>query len=71
MFRFFKYIIIFIAGYKLIKMIWEGFHQEDKEINQAPSRQTIYQNQQQQTQQQATSNSKFNDAELIDYEEVK
>lgn len=70
MFRFLKYIVFFILGYKIIKMVFA----EDKpnqNIPPSPPRQKINNNNQQQQNNHSTSNSKFDDAEFIDYEEVK
>lgn len=68
MFRFFKYIILFVLGYKVIKMLFAENKQQ--RVEPTPPRQNINNNNQQQKQ-QATPNTKFNDAEFIDYEEVK
>ena len=69
MFRFFKYIILFILGYKVIKMLFAEVKPQQK-VPQTPPKPNINANGYQQNQ-QATSKPKFNDAELIDYEEVK
>lgn len=66
MFRFFKYIIIFIAGYKLIKMLFAQMQPQER-VEPAPPRQNINDDNFQAT----TNSTKFNDAELIDFEEVK
>lgn len=66
MFRFFKYIILFILGYKVIKMLFAEEKPQQK-VPQTPPKPNINTNGYQQT----SANPKFNDAELIDYEEVK
>ncbi len=76
MFRFFKYILIFIASYKLIKMIWAQLQPQEEKLEPKPPRQNVYQQNHyhqypNQTPQQPPAASKFNDAEFIDYEEVK
>lgn len=68
MFRFFKYIIIFLAGYKLLKMLFAQTQQQ--RVEPRPPRQNINNNNQPQNQQTAPQ-TKFKDAEFIDYEEVK
>ncbi|HMZ34817.1 MAG TPA: hypothetical protein PK035_11775 [Chitinophagales bacterium] len=71
MFRFFKYIVLFILGYKALKMLFAQMQTPEK-VEPAPPRQNIKNNQQQQQQHYNTAaKQKFNDAELIDYEEVK
>lgn len=69
MFRFFKYLIIFIAGYKIVRMLFAQMQPQER-VEPSPPRQNINNNYQQQNN-HTTSTSKFNDAELIDYEEVK
>ena len=69
MVRLLKYIIIFIAGYKLVKIIWAQFNPQEEQINPAPKQQNFQHPQNTSTNNPTTS--KFNDAELIDYEEVQ
>ncbi len=57
-------------------MIWAQFQPQEEKLEPKPPRQNIYQQNhyhqyQNQTPPQPPSSSKFNDAELIDYEEVK
>lgn len=70
MFRFFKYIVIFIAGYKLVKMVMAQLQPQER-VEPTPTRQNINHNNQYQQPTSNPSPSKFNDAELIDYEEIK
>jgi hypothetical protein len=68
MFRFLNYIVLFILGYKIIKMVFAE-NKPKRNVPPSPPRQHINtDNHQQKT---TSNNSKFNDAELIDYEEVK
>ena len=66
MFRFFKYIVLFILGYKVIKMLFAQTQPQQK-VPQTPPKSNINSNNHQQNPQP----SKFNDAEVIDYEEIK
>lgn len=67
MFRFLKYIVLFILGYKVIKELFKDTSKE-KTVPPAQGKQNIHFDNQQNT---SSSPSKFDDAELIDYEEVK
>jgi hypothetical protein len=67
MFRFLNYIVLFIVGYKIIKMVFAE-NKPNRNVPPSPPRQNINADNFQQT---TSSNSKFNDAELIDYEEIK
>lgn len=69
MFRFLRYIVFFLLGYKVLKVLFA----EDKPRQTVPPtmpKQNINTDNFQQKS-SATVNSKFNDAEYIDYEEVK
>lgn len=68
MFRFLKYIILFILGYKVIKELFKE-SPEERAVPPVQNKQNIHFNNQQHTSQ--STPSKFNDAELIDYEEIK
>ena len=68
MFRFFRYIALFLLGYKVIKMLFADENQQQK-VSPTPPRQNINNNHQQHN--TPLNNSKFSDAEVIDYEEVK
>lgn len=68
MFRFFRYIALFLLGYKVIKMLFADENQQQK-VSPTPPRQNINNNHQQHN--TPPNNSKFSDAEVIDYEEVK
>ncbi|MFN8236661.1 MAG: hypothetical protein U0T77_00705 [Chitinophagales bacterium] len=68
MFRFLKYIVLFILGYKVIKELFKE-SPEERAVPPATGKQNIHLNNQQHT--APSTPSKFNDAELIDYEEVK
>ncbi|MBK9329933.1 MAG: hypothetical protein IPM95_11675 [Sphingobacteriales bacterium] len=67
MFRFLKYLVLFILGYKVIKELLKD-PSKDKTVPPAQGKQNILFNNQQNN---SSAPSKFNDAELIDYEEVK
>ena len=69
MFRFFKYIVLFVLGYKVLKMLFAE-NQSQQKVPQTPPKPTINSNNYQQN---TTSSpySKFSDAEAIDYEEIK
>ncbi len=69
MFRFLKFIVLFILGYKVIKMIFAE-NKPKQTVPPSPIRQNIHPDNFQQNTQPPT-HSKFNDAEVIDYEEVK
>lgn len=69
MFRFFKYIVLFILGYKVIKMLFAEYYKQDA-VAPTPPKSNINSNNHQQNP-TTTSHSKFNDAEAIEYEEVK
>jgi len=67
MFRFFKYIVLFLLGYKVLKTL---FAEEPRpQRNVAPPQQP--QDNHQHINNSGITSSKYNDAELIDYEEVK
>ena len=66
MLRFLKYIMLFVLGYKVLKMIFA-----DNKTKQTVPPSTPKQNINSDNFQEKTTTSKFNDAELIDYEEVK
>ena len=68
MFRFFKYIVLFVLGYKVLKMLFAE-NQSHQKVPQTPPKPNINSNNH--NQQQNPQTSKFNDAEFIDYEEVK
>lgn len=68
MFRFLKYIVLFILGYKIIKMVFAE-NKPKQTVPPSPPRQHI--NTDNSQQKSTSNNSKFNDAEFIDYEEVK
>ncbi|MFN8296501.1 MAG: hypothetical protein U0T69_09920 [Chitinophagales bacterium] len=69
MFRFFKYIILFILGYKVLKQLFAEYNTQDT-VPQTPPKQNINSTNYSQNQQHS-QHSKFNNAEPIDYEEVK
>lgn len=69
MFRFFRYIALFLLGYKVLKMLFADDNQQQR-VSTTPPRQNINNNNQQQ-QNTSPNNSKFSDAEFIDFEEVK
>ena len=66
MFRFLKYIILFVVGYKVLKMIF-AVNKPKQTVPPTTPKQNINP----ENFQPKTATSKFNDAELIDYEEVK
>lgn len=69
MFRFFKYIILFILGYKVLKSIFaEQPPQQQRNPQPVPPRDDY---QRFTADESTTDNTKYNNAELIDYEEVK
>ncbi len=68
MFRFFEYIVFLVIGYKIIRMLFADNNAKQK-VQPPEQKQTIYNNHQQQN--NTAPNQKFNDAEFIDYEEVK
>ncbi len=68
MFRFFKYIVLFILGYKVIKML---FAEEKPSGRVAPNPPKDNINVNNPPQHASNGHSKFDGAELIDYEEVK
>ena len=67
MFRFLRYIVLFILGYKVIKMVFSENKPNQTVPPSAPKQNINSDNFHQKT----TPDSKFNDAELIDFEEVK
>jgi hypothetical protein len=69
MFQVFRYIIFFLVGYKIIKLIF-GNNARQKSVEPPSKRQSINTvNQQQYSNAKPASN--FDDAEFIEYEEVK
>lgn len=69
MFRFLKYIVLFLVGYKVIKMLFAE-NQSRQRVPQTPPKSNISSDNHQQNT-TASQNSKFGDAEAIDYEEVR
>ncbi|MEN9447382.1 MAG: hypothetical protein RJA25_672 [Bacteroidota bacterium] len=69
MFRLFKYIVLFVLGYKVLKTLFAENKPTPQKSTPPPP------NHQQHFQSKATSSTpidtKYNDAELIDYEEIK
>ncbi len=66
-----RYIILFLIGYKIFKML---FGQNENRKSVSPSKQTPplnNTNSYHQDTYQKPTHSNFDDAELIDYEEVK
>jgi len=59
-----KYLIIFIIGYKLVKMLLP----QPKVVTAQQSNKTTYN---ETIQNEQNSTSKYNDAEYIDFEEIK
>lgn len=73
MFRFFEFIVFFLIGYKIIRMVFSEIKPQQKVRSAAPN-QHINSNpykQQQRTTTASKPTSSFDDAEFIDYEEVK
>lgn len=68
MFRLLRFIVFFLIGYKLLKLL---FNASKADKQSSASNQTPNENLHNQSGQQPYSNDKFDDAELIDYEEVK
>jgi hypothetical protein len=66
MLRFLKYIMLFVVGYKVLKMIFAEIKPKQTVPPSTPK-----QNINSDNFQQKTATSKFNDAEVIDYEEIK
>jgi hypothetical protein len=69
MFRFFEFIVFFLIGYKIIRMVFSEIRPKQK-VRSTAQNQNINSN----TYQQRTTPkpaSDFDDAEFIDYEEVK
>jgi len=73
MIRFLEYIVFFLLGYKLLKILFVDGKPKQRVQPQNPNQNINSNNNYQQTKTNAASNtnSKFNDAEFIDYEEVK
>jgi len=67
MLRFLKYIVLFIVGYKIIKMVFAE-NKPKQPVPPSPTRQNINSDT---IQQKTTPDTKFNDAEIIDFEELK
>lgn len=70
MFRFFKYIVLFILGYKLLKTLFAD-NQPSQGNTQPPQPQPNNHQYFNSTTSSTPQTSKYDDAELIDYEEVK
>ena len=71
MFRILEYIVFFLLGYKVLKVLFAENKPKQRVQSSTPN-QHINFNDNQQAKTTSTSNkSKFNDAEFIDYEEVK
>ncbi len=69
MFQVFRYIIFFLVGYKIIKLIF-GNNTRQKSVQPPSKRQPLNTvNQHQYSNTKPASN--FDDAEFIEYEEVK
>lgn len=69
MFRFLKIIVLFILGYKVIRMIFAE-NKPKQTVPPSPIRQNIHPDNFDNNK-TTTPNTKFNDAEFIDFEEVK
>ena len=69
MFRFFKYIVLFVLVYKVLKMLFAQTQPQQK-VPQTPPKSNINSDNRQQNT-TAAPQTKFSDAEVIDYEEVK
>lgn len=68
MFKLLKYIIIILLGYKIFN---EFFGKKKKSLSKTPQRQNVDTNKTSQTSNITNSNDKFDDAETIEYEELK
>lgn len=69
MFRFFEFIVFFLIGYKIIRMVFAEIKPKQKVRQAAPNQHINSNTYQQRTTPKPASN--FDDAEFIDYEEVK
>ena len=68
MFRLLRYIVFFLIGYKLLKTLFNASNANNKSAAAEPAANS---NLHSSPGQQHNNNNKFEDAELIDYEEVK
>jgi hypothetical protein len=70
MFRLFEFIVFLLLGYKLLRLLFEG--SPSPKPQQTQQRQDFSNHNHYQSQGTSTpSPDKFDDAEFIDYEEVK
>ena len=69
MFRLLKYIILVVLGYKVLRMLFaQAQPQKGNDYTPPPQDNSQFQNNATTT---TTPANKYNDAELIDYEELK
>ncbi len=69
MFRFFEFLVFFLIGYKIIRMVFAEIKPQQKVRSTTQNQHVNSNTYQQRTTPKTASN--FDDAEFIEYEEVK